>query len=229
MADVLDARVQVLLAEYEFVTGLIKYYRDVELRALFGTGLVLTAVAAAVAAIESTDAPAGPNRGAEALLLAIAALVPSVLLIIVIMAKSRGMRAVVYVRDGLRPLARELTGHQGLLEWETRASDLTKTFLDKAVAGHWYAHVPMRGAFIGFMLRGTPIILAIGGSSIALGAAGIAVACGVHGSPRDETLVAIVIGGLAAAVTVVFATGGILFTNWTDTPRPRRTKRRRES
>ena len=37
-----DARALLLVAEYTWVTGLIRYYREVELKALVGTGLVLS-------------------------------------------------------------------------------------------------------------------------------------------------------------------------------------------
>jgi FtsH-binding integral membrane protein len=214
VADRVDSRVQVLIAEYEFVTGLIKYYRDVELRALAGTGIVLTAVAAAVAALEAAHTP---NRLAESLLLAIAAWVPVVLLMIVIMAKTRGMRAVVYVRDGLRVRAGELTGDRELLQWETHATPLLDDFLPKALEGHWSGHVPegFRRATIVSLLRGTPIIVAITFSSVALASAGAWIGLVAEGWVT-ETTVAVVVGGAAAVVAVLSALVGIGFTNRTD-------------
>jgi hypothetical protein len=85
-AEVIERKVQLLIAEYNFVSGLITFYRSVELRALGGTGLMLTAIAAAVAAFEAADEP---NREAESLLLAIPAWIPVVLVLIAIVALSR--------------------------------------------------------------------------------------------------------------------------------------------
>jgi hypothetical protein len=215
VVSVVDARIQVLLAEYEFVTGLIRYYRDVELRALAATGLVLTALAAAVAAFEAADTP---NRVAESLLLAIAAWVPVVLLMIVIMAKARGMRSVIYVREGLRVRAGELAEHSGLLQWETHAGALLDEFLPKALAGHWSAHVPesIRNRLIISLLRGTPIILAITASSISLAIAASWIALAAQGWSHDETKIAIAIGSAAGIVALTFSIVGIGFTNRTD-------------
>lgn len=215
MADLVDSRVQVLLAEYEFVSGLIKYYRDVELRALAATGLVLTALAAAIAALEAADEP---NRVAEALLLAIASWAPVVLLMIVIMAKTRGMRAVVYVREGLRARACELTQDDGLLEWETRAGALLDEFLPKALAGHWSGRVPasIRNTTITSLLRGTPIIAAITASSVALAVAAAWIAVAAKGWGAAETMIAIAVGSPAAIVALLSALAGVGFAGRTD-------------
>jgi hypothetical protein len=208
--DPVDARVQVLLAEYEFVTGLIKYYREVELRALAANGLVLTAVAAAIAAIESADTP---NRSAQSLLLSIGAWVPSVLLLIVIMAKARGMRAVIYVRERLRERAASITGDDELLEWETLAAGLTDEFLRSAYQGRSQG---MARWVVGHLLRGTPIILAITASSAALAVAGAWIAVETHDWEGDEMWISFVLGASAAVAAAGLGVIGIAYTNRTD-------------
>jgi hypothetical protein len=91
--------------------GLIPFYRG-------GAGLPLTAVAAAVAAFESAE---NPNSAAEGLLLSIGAWVPVVLVLIAILSITRGLRAVVYIRTCLIPLAHELAEDDRLLLWELTA------------------------------------------------------------------------------------------------------------
>src|SRR5687767_7144569 len=67
------AATEVLLAEFQFLSGLIPFYRRVELTVLGGTGLVISAAVAALAALE---AAADPQARAEGILLAAGAWAP---------------------------------------------------------------------------------------------------------------------------------------------------------
>ena len=115
----------ILIAEYGFVAGLIPFYRRVELTATAGTGLLLSAIIAALAALEAAETP---NKTAEALILAGGAWVPAFLLLIEIMALTRLRRASLYVRDSLHPLAVQLTGKEEILSWERSP---TKNLVDE--------------------------------------------------------------------------------------------------
>jgi hypothetical protein len=106
---------QLVLAEFQFVSGLIPLYRGVETTALGGTGLVVSGIVAALAALESSDTP---KAAAEGVLLSAGAWAPVVLLLIEIMALTRVARASAYIADYLHPLARELTGDDRVLQWE---------------------------------------------------------------------------------------------------------------
>jgi hypothetical protein len=111
----------ILVAEYEYVAGLIPFYRRLELTAMAGTGLLLSAIIAALAALEAAESP---NKTAEALILAGGAWVPVFLLLIEIMALTRLRRASLYVKDTLQPLALELTGNEGILGFERSPTNL---------------------------------------------------------------------------------------------------------
>jgi uncharacterized membrane protein HdeD (DUF308 family) len=67
----LVAATDVLLAEFQFLSGLIPFYRHVELTVLVGTGLVISGVVAALAALEAAE---NPNATAGGILLALGAL-----------------------------------------------------------------------------------------------------------------------------------------------------------
>jgi hypothetical protein len=213
VVDLVELRVQILLAEYEFVTGLIRYYREVELRALAGLGLLLTAVAAAVGAIESADEP---NRTAEALLLAIAAWVPVVLVVTVLMAKTRGWRAVVYVRDVLSPRANALTGDERLFGGGEREEDLVSKYAPDSPAGDSrQARQVLSKEQLDGLLRGTPIVTSMMVCSLALAAAAACIALTIDGLPVG-TWIAVGIGLLAVIATAYASKVAVAFTNLTD-------------
>ena len=117
-----DARLQLLVAEYTWVAGLDRYYREVELKALAGTGLVLSGVGAAFAALRAADSP--DADAAIGVVLAIGAAITAFVLPVVLMASMRGLRAVVYVREWLHPLAGELAQDARFLAWETVSGEL---------------------------------------------------------------------------------------------------------
>jgi hypothetical protein len=124
-----DARSQVLIAEYTWVAGLVRYYREVEFKALAGTGIVLSASAAAFTALRGSENGHAEDIGA---LFAIAAWVTTFALPVVIMAQLRGLRASFYVREWLHPRVADLTGDSRYLAWEVingaLYEDLTKGF-----------------------------------------------------------------------------------------------------
>jgi hypothetical protein len=110
-----DRAATILLGEYAFVSGLIPFYRRVEIVALGGTGATIAAVLAFVGALEAAETP---NRSFEASLLSLAAVVPAVLLLLELMALTRIWRASAYIRTDLYPLARDLTAREKVLRWE---------------------------------------------------------------------------------------------------------------
>jgi hypothetical protein len=152
-----EARLQLLVAEYTWVSGLIRYYREVELKALAGTGLVLSGVGAAVAALRASDNDEAVN--ATGLVLAIAAAIITFILPVVLMANMRGMRAVVYVREWLHPLAAELARDARCLAWEAVSGGLFD-----ALAGRL-------GTRLKPMLSAAVVVTLIGTTSLALAAA----------------------------------------------------------
>ena len=125
-----DARALLLVAEYTWVTGLIRYYREVELKALVGTGLVLSGVGAAFAALRASENEQAPE--AMGMVFAIAASITAFVLPVVLMANMRGMRAVVYAREWLHPLAAELADPR-FLAWEAVAGSLYESMTGKHV------------------------------------------------------------------------------------------------
>jgi hypothetical protein len=197
----------VLLAEFEFVSGLIRYYRDVELRALVGTGLVLSGVAAVYGALESADTP---QPAAQAILLSVASWVPALLLLIVLMAKVRGLRGVFYVRDHLRPHAIELTGDDRVLGWEVHASTILFREFDRGADARIWRTIarPLMGkGVVKSLLSGMPLMVMMLVTSVGLAAGGILV------DPRAEIAA---IGGAAALTGVVLCALGFAFTRVTD-------------
>jgi ClpA/ClpB-like protein len=143
--------------EYEFVSGMIPFYRRVELTALGGAGLVVSSVLAAVAAL----AGKGSHEAVEGGLLAGAAWGPAILLLVEAMALTRMRRASLYLRNSLRPLVVELTGEPRLLQWELAPSAALRE------AGH--------GRVAGMMVSSAGIVLAMALSTLAMSAIGIAI------------------------------------------------------
>lgn len=139
--------VSIFLAEYEFVSQLIPFYRRIEMTALAGSAAVIGAVVAAISTMEGRDQP---DRAAEATLLSLGSWVTVLLLLIQIMALTRIRRAALYIREELSPKAKELSGGVELLQWETRHSKILKASqrnrLLKGVAGVFVTSVPVTAA-----------------------------------------------------------------------------------
>lgn len=117
-----EARAHLLVAEYTWVAGLVRYYREVELKALAGTGLILSGVGAAYAALAASDNEKAIDRAG--MVFALAAMITAFVLPVVLMANLRGFRAVSYVREWQHPLAAELARDPRFLAWEAAANEL---------------------------------------------------------------------------------------------------------
>jgi hypothetical protein len=168
-----EAGLQLLVAEYTWVSGLIRYYREVEFKALVGTGLVLSGVGAAFAALRASENP--DAAGAIGLIFAIGAWITAFALPVVVMANMRGLRAVIYVREWLHPLATELARDARFLAWET-------------VAGKLYASLAGRyERVLKPVLSTAVVVLLIGVASLAL----VVAAWTVEPSPSSRIVAAV--------------------------------------
>jgi hypothetical protein len=197
-----DASVQVLLAEYQFVSELIPFYRGVELRALGGTGLVLSGIAAAVAALEAAETP---KVTAEATLLVLAAWIPTFLLLIEIMALTRLRRASLYIAKRLHPLAVELAQNHQLLRWELEPSkelfeDTLERREDQPAALSPMRFVTQRS--LRAFASSSPLIVSIASVSVLLAGAG---------AIRGGELIFLLIGAPAAIIAVGLGSYGVAF------------------
>jgi hypothetical protein len=190
-----DRRIDIVLAEYAWASGLLPFYRQVEMTALGASGVVLSAVASVVAVIESGE---GPDRVAEATLLSAAAWAPTVLLLIEIMALVRIRRAALYIREYLRPLARDLAGDTRLLRWEELSPE--ELFFARSEGSRW------RRRIAGAMVSSLPVVLAIAFMTCALAAAGAA----MHPDGADEPV--LIIGYSATLVSACLAIPASIFT-----------------
>jgi hypothetical protein len=198
-----EAALQLVLAEYQFVAGLIPFYRGVEMRVLGATGLVLSGVAAAFAALEAAQNPRIP---AEATLLALAAWVPAFLLLVEIMALTRLRRASLYIAKRLHPLAKELGGDERLLSWELEPSKElfadTKTRLaEEGQSAGLFALVRERSLRIS--ISSAPLIVAM---------AAISVLLAVAGWLRGAAIGYLLLGAPAALIAAGLAAYGVAFT-----------------
>jgi len=101
----------------------------------------------------------------------------------VVMANMRGMRALVYVREWLHPLAAELARDARFLAWESIAGDLYTV-----LAGRF-------GRALKPMLSGAVVVFLIGMASLWL----VIAACTVQHSPWSRR-----IAGIAAACDLAF-------------------------
>jgi hypothetical protein len=185
-----NAQLQLVIAEYQSVAGLIKYFREVELKALAGAGLVLSVVAAAYAGLAAEDG----TEHAQALLLVIAAWVPAVSLLVVLMATLRGFRAVVYMHDRLNPIAEELTGDRRFLAYEVHADNLFGATLGKK---KWLGVIARR------LVPGVAVVLLIASASLLLAVLGCAIWLDFS---------TLLIGGLAGLLAVGLAAIGVKLT-----------------
>jgi hypothetical protein len=187
--DTRESRLQFVLAEWGWAAGLIRYHREVELKALGGTGLVISAVAAAYAALESGDGN-DPAR-AEATVMAVASCVSAFLLLVALMASMRAMRAAAYVREWLHPLAVELSEDPRYLAWE-----LVTDRLYQGLAGPFGRGLLLR------VVASTTVLVLVAMASVLLAAA----AWGV-----DEGSVPRLIATCGAVFAVVLTSIGVRF------------------
>jgi hypothetical protein len=177
-----DRAVQILLAEYEFVAGLIPFYRRAELTVLAATGALLSIVVAALATLEAAE---DGQRHVEGMLLALGAWVPVLLLLIEVMALTRIKRASRYIYRCLHPMACEL-GRPGLLEFERapgvelvagthrRSAPMGPGRLAAGDGHHRVRRAPRERLRV-FFSSSTPLILAIAAASLGLAVGGMLV------------------------------------------------------
>jgi hypothetical protein len=190
-----------VVAEFQFVSGLIPFYRGVETTALGGTGLIVSGVVAALAALESADTP---KAAAEGILLSAGAWAPVVLLLIEIMALTRVVRASAYIADHLHPLAEEITGRSEVLVWELAP---TSHLLKRVRAGRRDSAAKeaiVRDSAVRWWSSSTPVIVTIALVSFLLAVSGAVV------YPDALT----VVSGVGAILTAsAFAAYGTVFSH----------------
>lgn len=191
-----DRATSLLLAEYGFVSGLIPFYRRVEILALGGTGATIAALLAFVGGLEAAE---DPNRRLQATLLSLAALVPLVLLLLELMALTRIMRASAYIRTDLYPLAKELTGREQILRWEFSP---TRTLIESLPGFRRRASA----TFAKFFASSAPIVTAIMSAAVGLPVAGLAI------DPSEPFALDRLIGFAAAAIAIAAGGYTLLFT-----------------
>lgn len=189
-----DRAVQVLVAEFQFVSGLIPFYRRAELVVLGATGALLSVMVAALATLEAADEG---QRQAEGLLLALGAWVPVLLLLVEVMALARITRASRYIERVLRPRACAL-GQAKLLEFERSPS----AELLPETSG-WLARV--RRTFTIAVFSSASLILVVAIASTALAVAGMI---------RDWSSLTLCFGAPAVLSALGLGAYGISFT-WT--------------
>jgi hypothetical protein len=194
-----------MLAEFQFVSGLIPFYRRVELTVLAGTGLVISGVVAALAALEAAE---NPNAAAEGILLAVGASAPTFLLLVENMALTRLRRASLYIAKDLHPLALRLTGREEVLRWECGpARRLMESIEESGTEGSGreggLASLIVRRKPVQMFASSIPLLGTIAGTSLVLAIAGVFV---------DFTILNLALGGLAGAFSLALAAYGIAFT-----------------
>ena len=180
-----DAAVSILVSEFEFVAGLIPYYRRLEITALAGTGLILSGLLAAWAALLGEGADEDARRTLS-VVLSVAAWGPTLLVLVELMALVRVTRASSYVQHHLHPLAADLTKIDDLLRWEFGPTK-------------WLEQEPIRHVVVRVCVSSAPIIVAIGIPAVVLPVAGLRMGA----EPW-----ALLVGFGAAAVAVVVAAYG---------------------
>lgn len=203
MARSREAALQVLLAEYQFVAGLIPFYRGVEIRALGGTGLVLSGVAAAVAGLEAADTS---KAGAEATLLTLAAWIPAFLLLVEVMALTRLRRASLYISKRLHPLAAELGEDERLMCWELEPSK--ELFADTQAR---QTDRTGRGGLMG-LVRDRSVKISISSAPLILAMTAVSLLLALAGWWRGGGVDYLLLGGPAAVIAVAIGAYGIAFT-----------------
>jgi hypothetical protein len=190
-----DTRIEILLAEYGWVSGQITFYRQVEVTALGATGVVLSAVVSVVAVLEGGKPS---NRAAEATLLSASAWAPTLLLLVEIMALTRIRRAALYILEYLRPLACSLAGDEELLQWEALPPEAI--FFRRAGGSKGWRFA------VKVSVSSAPVVVAIGSVAVALAIAG----AWIHPT-GPWTAWVLVIGYVAAFMGLCLAAYGVVF------------------
>jgi len=207
-----DRAAQLLVAEFQFVSGLIPFYRRAELIVLGATGALVSVTVAALATLEAAE---GSQRQAEGVLLVFGSWVPVMLLLIEVMALTRIARASRYICAHLHPLACKL-GRRKLLQFEHSPGDELRAMVEdwRDASGKRRGASPSDGSGRGRLLllweplvmtffSSAPLILVISVTSVALAAGGIAL---------DLGALTLGVGLPAAVAAAVLGWHGITFT-----------------
>jgi hypothetical protein len=141
--------VELLTAEYQYVSGLIPYYRGVEMLVLAGTGIVASAALAASAALMSGE---NPRPSVAAIVLVAAAWGPALLLMVEATALVRIRRASLFIREKLYSVAEELTGRRDVLTFEhDPAKYLRSDLAERGVSKSQLGRIDLVGASVGIV------------------------------------------------------------------------------
>ena len=186
-----ELAIQVLVAEFAFVSQLIPFYRRLEITALAGTGLVISAAVAAGTSLISGE---HPDRSAAGVVLGLAAWGPALMLLVEVMALTRLRRASRYIAQSLHPLAQTLTRRSEILCWELAPTDLL--FEAQREGAFWRRT-------LNTAVSSTPLIAAM-----TLGSLGLATGAAVI----EPTVAGMASGCTAVIAAAAFATYGIRFT-----------------
>jgi hypothetical protein len=186
-----DRAASILVAEYGFVANTILFYRRLEVTALAGTGLLLSAVIAALAAMESAESP---DETAEAILLSAGAWVPAFLLLFQIVALTRLQRNWLYLGK-LDELARRITGEEEITMWNRWPSP-------SSVIATSYGRVLASDKLVRIFVSSSPIIASIALASVGLAVVGVII---------DPSVLTLALGIPGAVVSVALAIYGIAF------------------
>ena len=138
-----------LIAEFQYVSGLIPYYRNVEMLVLAGTGIVATAALAASAALMSGE---NPRPSVAAIVLVAAAWGPALLLMVEATALVRIRRASLFIGQNLHEVAKDLTGRVDLLTFEhDPAKFLRSDLAERGLSEGQRARIDLVGASVGIL------------------------------------------------------------------------------
>jgi hypothetical protein len=192
-----DRAINILASEYSFVSGLIPFYRTVEITALGGTGVTIAVLLGFVGALEATS---DPNRSLEAALVSLASIVPAVLLLLELMALTRIMRASAYIRNRIFPIARELTSREDLLQWEFSP---TRELVGELTTSERHGP-PSR--FTKLFASSAPVVTAIVTAAVGLPIAGVALA------PDDAFEPAQIVGYVSGGMALGLGIGALVST-----------------
>lgn len=194
-----------MLAEFQFLSGLIPFYRRVELTVLAGTGLVISAVVAALAALEAAE---DPQASAEGILLAAGAWAPAFLLLVENMALTRLRRVSLYIAQDLHPLAKCLTGRGEVLRWERGPARR----LMESVELYEQGRTGPRRGLLSLFVRERPVAMFASSIPLLVTIAVTSLVFAVAGVLIDFTLLNLGVGGIAAVCALTLGGYGIAFT-----------------
>jgi hypothetical protein len=147
-----------LIAEYQYVSGLIPHYRNVEMLVLAGTGVVATAALAASAALMSGE---NPRPSVAAIVLSAAAWGPALLLVVEATALVRVRRASLFIGEKLHKVAKDVTGREDLLTFEHDPAKFLRADLEeRGLSRSQRQRIDLVGASVGILA--IPVVTTVG-------------------------------------------------------------------